>query len=168
MESKKIYIAGPEVFCPNASQILEEKKKLCLQYGYIGLTPYDTETSKKENNIEKQRNKIKQENEELISKSDIVIANLNSFRGFEADSGTCFEVGFASALKKKIYIYLEDYNKNIQERYAKYYNLKNISFKDLDGNNIENYYFPINIMFSDAIIKKSFEECLIDIKNNHS
>ena len=35
-------------------------------------------------------------------------ANLNTFRGKEPDSGTCFEIGYAYALGKKIYGYLED------------------------------------------------------------
>lgn len=169
MNSKKIYIAGPDVFYPNAYEILEYKKQLCSKYGYIGFSPFDNEINKKKvKNKQKQRDIIKQNNEELIKSSDIVIANFNSFRGFEPDSGTCFEVGFATALKKKVYIYIENFNKNLQERYAEFNKLKLISSCDLEGNNIENFGMPINIMFSNAIIKKSFEDCLIDIKNKYS
>lgn len=165
VKNKKIYIAGPDVFYPNSNEILEYKKQLCLKYGYIGISPFDNEIIKEKNNKEKQRCIIKQNNEELIKNSDILIANFNSFRGFEPDSGTCFEVGFATALKKKIYIYLEDFDKDLKERYTKFNNLKLISSYDLEGNDIEEFAMPINLMFSNAIIKRTFEDCLIDLKN---
>lgn len=163
MKNKNIYIAGPEVFYPNACEILEYKKQLCSKYGCIGLSPFDNEIEQKEKDKEKQRSIIKQKNEELIKKCDIVIANFNSFRGFEPDSGTCFEVGFATALGKKIYIYLDNYDKELKERYAKFNNLKSISVYDLQGNDIEDFNMPINIMFSNATIRGTFEECLIDL-----
>lgn len=166
MKKQKIYMAGPDVFYLNANETLEYKKQLCLKYGFIGISPFDNEIIKGENNKEKQKCMIKQNNEELIKHSDIVIANFNSFRGFEPDSGTCFEVGFATALKKKIYIYLEDFDKDLKARYAKFNNLKSISKYDLEGNNIEDFNFPVNIMFSNATIKKTFEDCLINLKNN--
>ena len=164
--NKKIYIAGPEVFYPNACEILQYKNELCSKYGYIGYSPFDNEIKTKDK--KEQRNIIKHKNEELIRKCDIVIANLNSFRGFEPDSGTCFEVGFATALGKKIYVYLYDHNKELKERYAKYNNLKSISVYNLEGNDIEDFNIPINIMFSNATIKGTFEECLIDLANKIS
>lgn len=45
-------------------------------------------------------NGIYHANLEMIRSADAVLANLNAFRGIEPDSGTCFEVGFATALGK--------------------------------------------------------------------
>ena len=44
-----------------------------------------------------------QEHSSGIEISDYVVANVNCFRGGEPDSGTCFEIGYAHALGKKIY-----------------------------------------------------------------
>ena len=38
---KRIYLAGPEVFLPDAEQIGDAKKKLCMAYGYEGIFPLD-------------------------------------------------------------------------------------------------------------------------------
>ena len=44
-------------------------------------------------------------NIQLVRGADGVIANLMSFRGHEPDSGTVFEVGFATALGKPVVAY---------------------------------------------------------------
>jgi len=33
---KKVYLAGPEVFLPDAIDIATRKKRLCLEYGFEG------------------------------------------------------------------------------------------------------------------------------------
>ena len=38
---KKIYLAGPDVFLPNAIEEGERLKALCQDYGYEGLFPMD-------------------------------------------------------------------------------------------------------------------------------
>ena len=39
----KIYLAGPEVFLPDAVGIGQAKKRLCAAYGFEGLYPFDNE-----------------------------------------------------------------------------------------------------------------------------
>jgi len=51
---------------------------------------------------------ICQQNLQMVRSCDAVLANLNSFRGLEPDSGTAFEVGFAIALGKPVWAYLDD------------------------------------------------------------
>ncbi|MDF1764445.1 MAG: nucleoside 2-deoxyribosyltransferase, partial [Oleibacter sp.] len=34
---QRIYLAGPEVFLPDATLVGEQKKQLCRQYGFEGL-----------------------------------------------------------------------------------------------------------------------------------
>ena len=41
----KAYLAGPDVFFPDASQIDSEKKRICAKYGLVGLFPLDNEIS---------------------------------------------------------------------------------------------------------------------------
>ena len=99
---KKIYIAGPDVFEPNSIEIGKEYSQLCKEYGFEGLYPLDNFVD-----FEQDKQKIAQDifvaNVKLIQEADIVIANLNTFRGKEEDSGTIWECGYATALGKDVY-----------------------------------------------------------------
>ena len=98
---KKIYIAGPEVFESNSIEIGKRYIELCKKYGFEGLYPLDNVVD-----FNQEKQKIAQDifiaNKNMIDSSDIVIANINSFRGKESDSGTVWECGYASALGKKV------------------------------------------------------------------
>ncbi|PJZ43847.1 nucleoside 2-deoxyribosyltransferase [Leptospira brenneri] len=103
---KTIYLAGPEVFLPNALETLSKAKNLCESYGYRTFTPFDGEVMDEEG-LSKAK-KIFQENVKLIEQSDIVIANCNPFRGACIDDGTAFEIGYAYAKGKLVYGYVND------------------------------------------------------------
>jgi nucleoside 2-deoxyribosyltransferase len=105
LQRKSIYLAGPEVFLPDASQYFEEARELCKSYGYVGVSPFDGEPIHS-NGIEKAR-EIFQNNCRLIQECSIVIANCNAFRGALVDDGTAFEIGYAHALGKKIFGFME-------------------------------------------------------------
>ncbi|MBP9885429.1 MAG: nucleoside 2-deoxyribosyltransferase [Leptospiraceae bacterium] len=102
---KKIYIAGPEVFLPDSIRVLEKHKAICKKYGFEGLSPFDGEVTN-ESGLERAR-KIYLENCQLIRACDIVVVNCNSFRGALVDDGSSFEVGFAKALGKIIFGYIQ-------------------------------------------------------------
>ena len=94
---KKIYLAGFDVFAPDARQRGAQMKMLCAGRGCIGLYPLDNEAACAAD--------IFAGNCGLIDQADAVIANLNPFRGQEPDSGTCFEVGYAFAKGKPVFAY---------------------------------------------------------------
>jgi nucleoside 2-deoxyribosyltransferase len=111
---KKIYIAGPDVFDKNALEIFEIYKTLCELYGFKGLVPFDADIHYGlDNDI--LRSKIYSANIEMIREADIVIADMNNFRHGEQDSGTIFEIGFAVALDKDVYIHSTD-NRSLLEK----------------------------------------------------
>ncbi|MDX2493514.1 MAG: nucleoside 2-deoxyribosyltransferase, partial [Desulfuromusa sp.] len=110
---KKIYLAGPDVFEPNAVEMGDKLKQLAEEYGFIGLFPLDNAIPVKRTPHETAR-AIRDANIKLIESADIVMANLNPFRGVEPDSGTVFEVGYAAALKKDIYCYAADCREMIE------------------------------------------------------
>ncbi|MDX1475760.1 MAG: nucleoside 2-deoxyribosyltransferase [Reinekea sp.] len=95
--SKRIYLAGPEVFFPLAEHraIVAEKKRLLAAVGLVGVDPLDTKLdldtglSKREQGFQ-----IYRANRELMDSCDALIANLTPFRGVSADPGTVFEVGY--------------------------------------------------------------------------
>ncbi|TGL33411.1 nucleoside 2-deoxyribosyltransferase [Leptospira perdikensis] len=101
-----IYLAGPEVFLPNALQVLSDAKVLCESFGYRALTPFDGEITDQIHLAKAKQ--IFQENISLIEQSDMVIANCNPFRGACVDDGTAFEIGYAYAKGKRVFGYLND------------------------------------------------------------
>lgn len=118
MQKLKIYIAGPDVFEKDSIEIGKRYCELCDKYGYEGLYPLDNIVD-----FTQDKKKIAQDifiaNKKLIEQCDIVIANLNPFRGKEADSGTIWECGYATGLGKKVYgymdsnlSYIEQFNEN--------------------------------------------------------
>ena len=112
---------------------------------------------------------IFQANVKLIHEADIVIANLNAFRGKEADSGTIWECGYAYALGKEVYGYMQKrttYLQTFQENEIK----ENTTYgkTDLNDRIIENFELPINLMIGCSvteIIEGGFEEALQFISN---
>ena len=159
---KKIYIAGPDVFEKDSIEIGKKYVKLCEAYGFEGLYPLDNVINF---NQEKQKiaSDIYKANRNLIDKCDIVIANLNSFRGKESDSGTIWECGYASAKGKKVYgylyrgnTYLEQFNDG-EKLYSK------DGFIDLKGRIIEDFDYQVNLMIAcsvEEIIMGNFEDAL--------
>lgn len=139
----KIYIAGPDVFEPDAVSIGRRYKNICAEYGHEGLYPLDNECDSSE--------EIYKGNIELIDNADAVVANGNEFRG-EMDVGTAFEVGFAAARGKKIIIYTDD-ARSLVEKYGE---------KDEKGRITENFGKPLNLMLAESseIICGSFEDAI--------
>ncbi|MBM9501333.1 nucleoside 2-deoxyribosyltransferase [Leptospira sp. 201903071] len=102
---KTIYLAGPEVFLPDAVEVLQDKKSLCFSRGFSALSPFDSEVPKDAKRNQDLARKIFFGNLDLIQKSDLILANCNPFRGPLVDDGTAFEIGYAFALGKTIYGY---------------------------------------------------------------
>lgn len=102
---KKVYLAGPEVFLPDSVRVLNQHKTICNKYGFEGLSPFDGEVTQ-EVGLERAR-KIYLENCKLIRACDIIAVNCNAFRGALVDDGSSFEIGFAKALGKKIYGFIQ-------------------------------------------------------------
>jgi nucleoside 2-deoxyribosyltransferase len=102
----RVYLAGPDVFLPDAPAWLERKKALCAGYHLVGVSPLDPldgEPAEWASLPEWRR--IAQRNESHIRGCDAIIANLTPFRGPSADVGTVYEVGFARALGLKVFGY---------------------------------------------------------------
>lgn len=150
---EKIYIAGFDVFCENATRIGEYYKNICKKYNFIGLYPLDNEleTSKE----------IFLGNINLIEQSDIIVANLNNFRGDTMDDGTAFEIGYGYAKNKLLYGYMDDVRDLITK----------IGNKDSNGFIVEDFKKPINLMIAESvnIVEGNFEDCIKKLrlyKNN--
>ena len=159
---KKIYIAGPDVFELDSIKIGQRYKELCVNYGFNGLYPLDNEV-----NFNQEPQKIARDiydaNVALIKECDIVVANLNPFRGKEADSGTIWECGFAYALGKEVYGYMDKKTTYINT-FKQNETIQNEThgLLDLDNRVIENFELPINLMIG-CSVKEIFEGTFEDV-----
>lgn len=100
----KIYLAGPEVFLPNATEIGRRKKDLCAEFGFVGLFPFDNEVS--ESPVGERIDwMIYRMNLAMIRDADGAIFNLTPFRGPSADVGSAFELGVLTGLGKPAFAY---------------------------------------------------------------
>lgn len=102
----RVYLAGPDVFLPDAKAFAEKKKALCAKYGFEGVFPLDAEikeaASLKPHELAA---KIASNNEELMRSCDLLIANCTPFRSVSMDAGTAYEVGFMRALGRPVFGY---------------------------------------------------------------
>jgi len=159
---KKIYIAGPDVFEINSIEIGKNYSNLCGLYGYKGLYPLDNIVDFKQEK-KKIAHDIYLANIALIHQADIVIANLNPFRGKEADSGTVWECGYAHALGKEVYAYMDNDTPYIEQFSDNEKSLLNDVYCDKEKRVIEDFDYPINLMIACSslkTIKGGFEDVL--------
>ena len=161
---KKVYIAGFDVFKKDAVAIGKRYKELCRAYGFEGLYPFDNEVD-----FDMPKREIAcaiyKANVEMIERCDIVVANLNPFRGKESDSGTVWECGYALGRGKKVYGYLDSlrpYKENFEK----------VEYKEgvlYDENEmvIEDFDYPLNLMLACSIelIRGDFEDVLRVIRD---
>lgn len=101
----RVYLAGPEVFLPDAREIGRAKVARCSAAGLAGLFPLDQELDVSHLAPAEQARTIALANEELMRSADALIANLTPFRGVSMDCGTAFEVGFMRALGRPVFGY---------------------------------------------------------------
>lgn len=102
-----LYLAGFDVFRPDAAAHGRALQALCAEFGHRGLYPLDNALPPGLHGPAAAR-WIFDANCAQIRQADAVLANLNDFRGHEPDSGTAWEVGFAHALGKPVWAYLDD------------------------------------------------------------
>lgn len=137
----RIYLAGPDVFRPDAARWADEARRLCADFGHAALVPLDNEETTAAG--------IFRANVQLLRAADAVLANLNPFRGLEPDSGTCVEVGYALALGKPVIGYLAD-GRSLRERVAAGGDLTDRDGLPVDdtGLRIEDFGLPVNLMLA--------------------
>ncbi len=92
-----IYLAGPDVFLPDAVDIGRRKKEICAAHGVSGLYPLDNVIDRSAGDISLN---IFKGCEAMMDAADAIIANLTPFRGPGADPGTAYELGYMAARGK--------------------------------------------------------------------
>ncbi|WP_298356746.1 nucleoside 2-deoxyribosyltransferase [Rhodoblastus sp.] len=149
--NRKIYLAGPEVFLPDARAIGLRKKILCEEFGFVGLYPLDNELAAAPG--ETLDEKIFSANVALMREADAGVFNLTPFRGVGADPGTAFELGFFAALGKPVFAYTND-AASLFDRVAAAHGVHAApegDYCDAQGLSIENFGNADNLMLDGAL-----------------
>ncbi len=105
---QRVYLAGFDVFRPDAVEQGQRLRTWCADHGFDGHYPLDAQAPL---DLDGPRRAawIYHANIDAIRAADIVMANIDDFRGpGEPDSGTAFEIGYAAALGKEIWAYTTD------------------------------------------------------------
>jgi nucleoside 2-deoxyribosyltransferase len=101
----RIYLAGPDVFLPDALEIGRRKAAICIRHGLTGLYPLDNTVDLAAHTASRE---IFRGNEAMMDSADTIIANLTPFRGPGADAGTVYELGYMAGRGKLCLGYSND------------------------------------------------------------
>lgn len=152
--NNKVYVAGPDVFRADALEHFKKVDEHMRRGGWEPLIPFDVSGGP---NPTLDPTDIYLMNLEKIKACDIVMANMTPFRGTEPDSGTCFEVGMAIALGKKVVLYMDTpINTTVLDRTETYFEYTHPNFEIMmddedpvfpDKMRSENFGMPLNLMF---------------------
>jgi nucleoside 2-deoxyribosyltransferase len=146
--ARRIYLAGFDVFRADSVRHGAYLRDLCARHGLHGLYPSDNAAPPGLAGPAL-AHWIFQENIRLIGTADAVMANLNPFRGAEPDSGTAFEVGYAAALGKPVWAYVDDAS-TIVERVATGREADGGAWRHVDGQGytVEDFGLGLNLMLA--------------------
>lgn len=107
--TKRVYLAGPEVFLANVREIGTRKRAICARHGLVGVFPADEEDARDPAApLAEQGLAISRAMERAMRGCDAMIVNLTPFRGPSADVGSAYEMGFMRALGRPVFAYSND------------------------------------------------------------
>ena len=141
----KIYLAGPDVFLPDALAIGRRKAAICAHHGLIGLYPLDNAVDLAAADASLA---IFKGNEAMMDAADAIIANLTPFRGPSADAGTVYELGYMAGRGKLCFAYSND-PAIYADRVARSFRITTSDaghITDADGLTVEDFGLPDNLM----------------------
>jgi nucleoside 2-deoxyribosyltransferase len=137
------YLAGPDVFLPNAVAHAARKVEICRRFGLRGLPPLneDAEMAAEAPDVWQA---IYQKDIAMMERCDIIIANLTPFGGASADAGTLIEVGWFLGKGRPIFGYSnssESFELRMRRQLGE-------AHADLG---IEGFHLPDNLMIVGAV-----------------
>ncbi len=139
----RVYLAGPDVFLPNAAELAAAKQAVCRGLGLDGVHPFDAEVALHEVPRGVERGlALHDALVDQLDACDAGIANLTPFRGPSADVGTALEVGYLVGRGRPVVGYT-----NVGSHYAERV--------EVDGLAIEDHDLADNLMLEGAVRRSS-------------
>ena len=153
MKPYKLYITGPQKYFPNGLAELKMYKAVAEYYGFEVVNDFSY--------VEKGLEEYEPIDRTFLDDCDIVIADVNPFRGGEPESSTIFDLGIAFSKKKRIYTHVHDMRDVIHKYPNAHYDeagrtIDQHGLRYLDG------YTPGNLMYMipGKMIEGGFMECI--------
>ncbi len=146
-----VYLAGPDPWGPEAEEVLARKRQLLEA---AGLEALDSRIGPDvaADASEAAARRIYAERLSTLRRADAVIANLSPWRGPHCDPGAAFETGFAAALGKPVFAYLnveEEEQAELLRRVERRYGARRRrdgGWRDADGAAVESFGLPESVM----------------------
>lgn len=158
-----VYLAGPDVFRPDAVEHLQRLARVAAAFGLEALVPIDGTAAGAQT-----AQAIYDTNLALLRRADGVVANLMPFRGTEPDSGTVFEVGAAVMLGLPVVAYgvgKGDYLRKVRRQVPTEPDVAGV-LRDMQGMAIEDFGLRLNLMLACSVdFEDSAEEALKALSN---
>ncbi len=149
MTTRKIYLAGPDVFARDARQRGLMLKDICAQFDCVGLWPADNDVSTGLSPTTRAR-QIFDANRKMIAAAGAVVANIQPFRGPHLDAGTAWEIGMAYALGKRVFAYTDPGHRELKNRIRAA--ATSDGWRDIDGWLVEDFGHADNLMIACSVV----------------
>ena len=145
----KVYLAGPDVFLPDAVEVGRQKIEICRRHGLTGLYPLDNVVDRAAADASLL---IFKANEAMMDRADAIIVNLTPFRGPGADPGSVYELGYMAARGKFCLGYSNDPS-IYADRVRRYVAVTPLADRlvDADGLTVEDFGHNDNLMMVHAL-----------------
>ena len=146
----KAYLAGPDVFLPDAVAHARRKVDICARHGIEGRPPLNQEVGE----LQAMRDEeawatIYRKDIAMMQGCDVIIANLTPFRGASADSGTLIEVGWFLGRGRPVFGY-----SNSAASFAERCRRQTQALPDpMPGLTVEGFGLPDNLMIQGAAVQ---------------
>ncbi len=146
----KAYLAGPDVFLPDAVAHAQRKVAICARYGIEGRPPLNEDVAE----IGAMRDTdawatIYRKDIAMMEECDVIIANLTPFRGASADGGTLIEVGWFLGRGRPVFGYSNSaapFDERCRQQVA--------ALPDpVPGLTVEGFGLPDNLMIAGAAVQ---------------
>jgi nucleoside 2-deoxyribosyltransferase len=116
MRPQTAYLAGPEVFLPDAFEVARWKKGICKSYGFEAIFPLDRLPDARIREPQRIARQLFRLCLEMMDESSLMIANMSPFRGVSMDVGTAAEMAYMYAMGKPVFGYTDvdaDYRERV-------------------------------------------------------
>lgn len=144
------YLAGPDVFLPDAAAQAARKVAICARHGILGRAPLNEDVAALAAMSDGEAwRTIFAKDLALMEACDLVIANLTPFRGPSADAGTLVELGWFVGRGRPVFGY-----SNTALPFAARSAAHVALFPDpVPGLSVEGFGLPDNLMVPGAVLQ---------------
>jgi len=149
-----IYLSGPDLFLPDGEALYHRKREMCEAVGLTAVgprkpTPEDGSAGRAG---ELQARVLYTDALQALRGADAVVANLTPWRGPNCQPAAAFEMGFASALGKPVFAYMNVEDEAEAEYLGRVEAILGAEvddagvWRDPDGSEVEDLELPENLM----------------------